>query len=82
MFMCYKHHHETHDIDIYPVSKLKQIKQEHEEKYKYNPYQFDFSLIYKANNFYMTQLCNNLIFFIYNRLVASGKSTSIPRIRQ
>lgn len=50
MFMCYKHHHETHDIDIYPVSKLKQIKQEHEEKYKYNPYQFDFSLIYKANN--------------------------------
>ena len=24
MFMCYKHHHETHDIDIYPVSKLKQ----------------------------------------------------------
>ena len=49
LFMCYKHHCETHDADKYPVSRLKEIKYEHEKQYKYNPYQFDFSLIYKMN---------------------------------
>lgn len=50
LFMCYKHHNETHDTDEYPVSRLKKIKYEHEKQYKYNPYQFDLSLIYKINN--------------------------------
>ena len=50
LFMCYKHHNETHDAYKYPVSRLKEIKYEHEKQYKYNPYQFDFSLIYKIND--------------------------------
>lgn len=31
MLMCYEHHIKTNDIEKYPVRKLKQIKQKHEQ---------------------------------------------------
>ncbi|MFS0788674.1 hypothetical protein ABC345_20085 [Shouchella sp. 1P09AA] len=34
LIMCYEHHKETDDVEKYPVSVLKQIKQEHEDKFK------------------------------------------------
>lgn len=69
LFMCYKHHNETHDAYKYPVSRLKKIKYEHEKQYKCNPYQFDFSLIYKINNKFR-EYCD--------RIEELDKKSSIP----
>lgn len=33
LLMCYDHHIETNKVDIYPTSKMKQIKEEHEKKF-------------------------------------------------
>ncbi|WP_323941623.1 hypothetical protein [Aeromonas caviae] len=33
MLMCYDHHIETDKVDIYPVSKMKEMKRQHEEVY-------------------------------------------------
>ncbi|WP_258104938.1 hypothetical protein [Marinoscillum sp. MHG1-6] len=34
LFMCYRHHKETDDVEKYTVSKLKQIKEDHENRFK------------------------------------------------
>ncbi|MEZ8544796.1 hypothetical protein AB6C74_18245 [Vibrio splendidus] len=33
LLMCYRHHKETDDVQAFPVSKLKQIKKDHEAKF-------------------------------------------------
>lgn len=50
MYMCYKHHKETHDVEKYSTIMLKKMKYNHENNYKYNPFSFDFSLVFKIND--------------------------------
>ncbi len=40
MFLCYRHHKVTDDVDLYPVQKLRQIKNEHEAKFKETAYNY------------------------------------------
>lgn len=46
VFMCHKHHNETHDLK-YTVEDLKKMKLEHESRYSENPYILDMSIFYK-----------------------------------
>lgn len=46
LFLCYKHHAETNDVNIYTVKVLKEIKHEHESKYISSPYKVDMSHIF------------------------------------
>ena len=34
LLLCYRHHKETDNVDLYPVDKLKEIKDTHEAKFK------------------------------------------------
>ncbi len=41
LFLCYRHHIETNDVSKYPVSKLLEIKNAHEAKFREDPYKYD-----------------------------------------
>lgn len=38
LFLCYRHHVETNDIEEFTVQRLKQIKYNHEKKFSENPF--------------------------------------------
>lgn len=40
LFLCYRHHKVTDNVYLYPVQKLKEIKNEHEAKYKETTYNY------------------------------------------
>lgn len=35
MLMCYKHHVETNDVELFPVSRMKQMKSDHERRFSH-----------------------------------------------
>jgi hypothetical protein len=47
MFMCYEHHVETNDENVYTVIVMKKIKYDHENKYVKTPFQIDLSHLYR-----------------------------------
>jgi hypothetical protein len=49
IILCPNHHVITHNINIYSVEKLKQIKAKHENKYKNKQYQISNHLLKKLN---------------------------------
>lgn len=40
LFLCYRHHKVTDNVDLYPVEKLKEIKNNHEAKFKEASYDY------------------------------------------
>jgi hypothetical protein len=40
LFLCYRHHKVTDNVDLYPVEKLKEIKTNHEAKFKEATYEY------------------------------------------
>lgn len=40
LFLCYRHHKVTDNVDLYPVNKLKEIKANHEAKFKESSYNY------------------------------------------
>jgi hypothetical protein len=40
LFLCYRHHKETDDVERFPVNKLREIKDAHETKFKENGYNY------------------------------------------
>ncbi len=38
IFLCYRHHKESDDVNFYSVQKLKEIKHEHESRFKERPF--------------------------------------------
>ena len=47
LLMCYPHHVETDEVDIYTVKKLREIKLEHESNFKINSYKIQEELLCK-----------------------------------
>jgi len=47
VLLCYPHHVETNDVDIYKVDKLKTIKLEHESNFQTSIYKINEELLYK-----------------------------------
>lgn len=48
ILMCYPHHVETNDIEVYTVERLKLMKEHHERGFLSNPFKIDESLLYKV----------------------------------
>jgi len=48
LLLCYPHHVETNDITQYTVTRLRQLKAEHERTFGQNPFKIDESLLYKV----------------------------------
>jgi hypothetical protein len=46
--MCYPHHVETNDVEVYTVEILKQMKEHHERVFLSNPFKIDETLLYKV----------------------------------
>lgn len=40
VFLCYRHHKVTDNVDLYPIPKLKEIKTNHEAKFKETSYDY------------------------------------------
>ena len=57
LFLCYRHHKVTDNVDLYSVDKLKEIKIKHEAKFKEHTYQYPkgvlASLEKEIENFWM-----------------------------
>ena len=49
ILLCYPHHVETNDVDLYPPEKLAQIKRNHESSFAHQPYSIDESVIYELS---------------------------------
>lgn len=47
VLFCYPHHIETNDVEQYPVSKLREIKLEHEHKFEKTDFKIDESALFK-----------------------------------
>ena len=47
LLMCYPHHVETDEVDVYTVEKLREIKLEHESNFKINSYKIQEELLCK-----------------------------------
>ena len=47
LLMCYPHHVETNEVDVYTVKKLREIKLEHESNFKINSYKIHEELLCK-----------------------------------
>jgi len=48
ILMCYPHHVETNDVEVYTVEILKQMKEYHERVFLSNPFKIDETLLYKV----------------------------------
>ena len=59
IFLCYRHHKETDNIDLYPVQWLKEIKATHEAKFKEETYNYSTTILdalIKETNSYWEQI--------------------------
>jgi hypothetical protein len=50
LFLCYRHHKVTDNVDLYPVHKLKEIKANHEAKFKETSYDYPQEVINNLEN--------------------------------
>jgi hypothetical protein len=50
ILLCYPHHIETDDVDLYPKERLQAIKAQHEEAFGQKLFQIDESLLYKISS--------------------------------
>lgn len=48
LLLCYPHHVETNEVDLYSVDRLQTIKAEHEQVFGQKPYKIDESLLHKV----------------------------------
>jgi len=48
ILMCYPHHVETNDVEVYTVEILKQMKERHERVFLSDPFKIDESLLWKV----------------------------------
>lgn len=48
ILMCYSHHVETNDVEVYTVEILMQMKERHERAFLSNPFKIDETLLYKV----------------------------------
>jgi len=48
ILMCYPHHVETNDVEVYTVETLKRMKEQHERDFLSNPFKIDEALLYKV----------------------------------
>jgi len=47
LFLCYRHHKETDDVDLYPVQRLREIKATHEAKFKESTYKYSNEVLHE-----------------------------------
>lgn len=47
ILLCYPHHIETNNVQLYTVDELKRIKYQHEGQFDMNPYKIDETALYK-----------------------------------
>jgi len=50
MLMCYPHHIETNDIDIYTVGVLKEMKDSHESNFQENTFKINEEVLYRLSS--------------------------------
>ena len=49
LILCYPHHVETNDVELYSTQVVKEMKANHEQKFDRNPFKIDESLLYKIS---------------------------------
>lgn len=50
LFLCYRHHKESDNVDLFPVKRLKEIKEFHEAKFKEATYKYSNEILIKLIN--------------------------------
>ena len=50
MLMCYKHHRETDDVEVYDEESLKKMKHEHEARPGQKPFKIDEAFLFKIES--------------------------------
>lgn len=50
LFLCYRHHKESDNVDLFPVKRLKEIKESHETKFKEATYKYSNEVLMKLIN--------------------------------
>lgn len=50
LFLCYRHHKVTDNVNLYPVEKLKEIKANHESKFKEHSYDYPKEVLTNLEN--------------------------------